>query len=117
MSTDFKPAEFVQTMIDVGEAKTKTGTRDLLIRSTMAGIILSLAVVVAITTIVQTGIGIVGALVFPVGFVILSVMGYDLVTGVFGLAPLAKFDNRPGITWGRILRVGVLLVLVTLSVL
>ena len=35
MSTDFKPAEFVQTMIDVGEAKTKTSTRDLLIRSTM----------------------------------------------------------------------------------
>lgn len=101
---DFKPAEFVQTMINVGEAKIKTSTRDLLIRSTMAGIILSLAVVVAITTIVQTGIGIVGALVFPVGFVILSVMGYDLVTGVFGLAPLAKFDNRPGITWGRIFR-------------
>ncbi|MEZ8195933.1 MULTISPECIES: formate/nitrite transporter family protein [Vibrio] len=104
MSTDFKPAEFVQTMIDVGEAKTKTSTRDLLIRSTMAGIILSLAVVVAITTIVQTGIGIVGALVFPVGFVILSVMGYDLVTGVFGLAPLAKFDNRAGVTWGSVLR-------------
>lgn len=99
-----KPAEFVQTMIDVGEAKTKTSTRDLLIRGTMAGIILSLAVVVAITTIVQTGIGIVGALVFPVGFCILSLMGYDLVTGVFGLAPLAKFDNRPGITWGRIFR-------------
>ncbi len=56
----------------------------------MAGIILSLAVVVAITAMVQTGIGLVGALVFPVGFVILSVMGYDLVTGVFGLAPLAK---------------------------
>ncbi|CAH6839592.1 Nitrite transporter from formate/nitrite family [Vibrio chagasii] len=104
MSPDYKPAEFVQTMIDVGEAKTKTSTRDLLIRSTMAGIILSLAVVVAITAMVQTGIGLVGALVFPVGFVILSVMGYDLVTGVFGLAPLAKLDNRPGITWGRILR-------------
>ena len=73
MSPDYKPAEFVQTMIDVGEAKTKTSTRDLLIRSTMAGIILSLAVVVAITAMVQTGIGLVGALVFPVGFVILSV--------------------------------------------
>lgn len=104
MSSALKPAEFVQTMIDVGEAKTKTSTRDLILRGTMAGIILSLAVVVAITTIVQTGIGIVGALVFPVGFCILSLMGYDLVTGVFGLAPLAKFDNRPGITWNRIFR-------------
>lgn len=99
-----KPADFVQTMIDVGEAKTKTGARDLLLRGTMAGIILSLAVVVAITAITQTGIGLVGALVFPVGFCILSLMGYDLVTGVFGLAPLAKFDNRPGINWARVFR-------------
>lgn len=99
-----KPAEFVQTMIDTGEAKVRTSTRDLILRGTMAGIILSLAVVVAITAITQTGIGIVGALVFPVGFCILSLMGYDLVTGVFGLAPLAKFDQRKGITWGRVLR-------------
>ncbi|MGF1700108.1 formate/nitrite transporter family protein [Photobacterium makurazakiensis] len=99
-----KPAEFVQTMINTGEAKVRTSTRDLILRGTMAGIILSLAVVVAITTITQTGVGIAGALVFPVGFCILSLMGYDLVTGVFGLAPLAKFENRKGITWGRILR-------------
>ncbi|MCE7564485.1 formate/nitrite transporter family protein [Aliivibrio fischeri] len=99
-----KPSEFVQTMIDVGEAKIKTSSRDLILRGTMAGIILSLAVVVAITTIVQTGVGIVGALVFPVGFCILSLMGYDLVTGVFGLAPLAKFENRKGVSWGRVFR-------------
>ena len=99
-----KPAEFVQTMIDVGEAKVRTGTRDLILRGTMAGIILSLAVVVAITAMVQTGVGLVGALVFPVGFCILSLMGYDLLTGTFGLAPLAKFENRKGITWNRILR-------------
>ncbi len=104
MMSDFKPAEFVQTMINVGEAKTKTNARDLILRGFMAGIILSLAVVLALTTITQTGIGVVGALVFPVGFVILSIMGYDLVTGVFGLAPLAKFENRPGITWNRVLR-------------
>ena len=99
-----KPAEFVQTMTDVGEAKIKTGARDLILRGAMAGIILSLAVVVAITAIVQTGIGLVGALVFPVGFCILSLMGYDLVTGIFGLTPLAKFDHRPGVTWGRVFR-------------
>ncbi|MGR5141980.1 formate/nitrite transporter family protein [Photobacterium sp. DNB23_23_1] len=99
-----KPMEFVQTMVATGEAKIRTSTRDLILRGTMAGIILSLAVVVAITAITQTGIGIVGALVFPVGFCILSLMGYDLVTGVFGLAPLAKFDNRKGITWRHVLR-------------
>jgi len=99
-----KPSEFIETMIDVGEAKIKTGARDLILRGTMAGVILSLAVVVAITAIAQTGIGLVGALVFPVGFCILSLMGYDLVTGIFGLTPLAKFENRPGVTWGAVLR-------------
>ncbi|CAM2994618.1 formate/nitrite transporter family protein [Vibrio rarus] len=101
---DLKPAEFVQTMIDIGEAKVKTSARDLVLRGIMAGIILSIAVVVAITAIVQTGVGVVGALVFPVGFCILSLMGYDLVTGMFGLAPLAKFEQRAGVSWGRVFR-------------
>jgi len=99
-----KPADLVQTMIDAGEAKIKTSASDLLIRGTMAGIILSLAVVVAITAITQTGVGLVGALVFPVGFCILSLLGYDLVTGAFGLTPLAKFDKRSGVTWGGVMR-------------
>jgi len=99
-----KPTEFVETMIDVGEAKIKTNAADLVLRGTMAGVILSLAVVVAITAIVQTGIGVVGAVLFPVGFCILSLMGYDLVTGAFGLAPLAKFDKRSGVSWGGVFR-------------
>ena len=99
-----KPADFVKTMIDVGESKVFMSTRDSIIRGAMAGSILAIAVAVAITTIVQTGSGIAGALVFPVGFVILNLMGFDLVTGVFGLAPLAKFDGRPGVTWGGVLR-------------
>ncbi|WP_119394430.1 formate/nitrite transporter family protein [Salinibius halmophilus] len=99
-----KPADFVTSMVDAGEAKVFMSTRDTIIRGAMAGAILAIAVAVAITTIVQTGIGIVGALVFPVGFVILNLMGFDLVTGVFGLAPLAKLDKRRGVTWGGVLR-------------
>jgi len=99
-----KPADFVQKMIDTGESKVFMSTRDTFIRSVMAGAILAIAVAVAITAIVQTGIGIVGALVFPVGFCILNLMGFDLLTGVFGLAPLAKFDNRVGVTWKGIIR-------------
>jgi formate/nitrite transporter len=99
-----KPAEFVQTMIDAGESKVFMSTRDTLIRGTMAGAILAIAVAVAITTAVQTGIPIVGALVFPVGFVILNLMGFDLLTGVFALAPLALFEKRPGVTKAGILR-------------
>ncbi len=71
-------------MINVGEAKPQARATFCFVARWPA-LFLSLAVVVAITAMVQTGIGLVGALCFPVGFVILSVMGYDPVTGVFGL--------------------------------
>ena len=44
-------------------------TRDVLIRAFMAGAILALAAVFAITIAVQTGSPLIGALLFPVGFV------------------------------------------------
>jgi formate/nitrite transporter len=91
-------------MIDVGESKIFMSTRDTLIRSIMAGAILAIAVAVAITATVQTGIPLVGALVFPVGFVVLNLMGFDLLTGVFALSPLALFEKRPGVTKMGVLR-------------
>ncbi|WP_439953570.1 hypothetical protein [Escherichia coli] len=44
----------------------------------------------------------IGALLFPVGFCMLYLLGYDLLTGVFVLTPLAWLDKRPGVTWARI---------------
>jgi len=41
---------------------------------------------------------------FPVGFIMLYLMGFDLLTGVFMLTPLALLDKRPGVTVGGILR-------------
>lgn len=98
------PPEFVGKMVDAGESKVFMAPRDVLIRAIMAGAILAVAVAFAVTTAVQTGMPIVGALVFPVGFCILNLMGFDLVTGVFALAPLAWFDKRPGVTPGKVLK-------------
>lgn len=98
------PSEFVAKMIDAGESKIFMSTRDTLIRSFMAGATLAIAAVFAITVSVQTGYPITGAILFPVGFCILYLMGFDLLTGVFVLAPLAYFDKRPGVTIGGVLR-------------
>ena len=98
------PSEFVTKMVDAGESKLFMGTRDALIRAYMAGAILAIAAVFAVTVTVQTGYPIIGAILFPVGFCILYLMGFDLLTGVFVLTPLARFDKRPGVTWGGILR-------------
>jgi formate transporter len=98
------PPDFVKTMIDAGEAKVFMSTRDTLIRSFMAGAILALAAAFAITVTVQTGNALVGALLFPVGFILLYLLGFDLLTGVFTLVPLAWIDKRPGVTLAGLLR-------------
>src|SRR5690606_7772627 len=81
------PAEFVSKMVDAGESKIYMSTRDTLIRAFMAGAILALAAVFAVTIGVQTGSPLLGAVLFPVGFVMLYLMGFDLLTGVFVLTP------------------------------
>ncbi len=98
------PSEFVTKMVDAGESKIFMSTRDTLIRAYMAGAILALAAVFAVSVTVQTGSPIVGAILFPVGFSMLYLLGFDLLTGVFVLAPLALIDKRPGVTLGGIFR-------------
>lgn len=98
------PTEFVTKMIDAGESKVFMSTRDILIRSYMAGAILALAAAFAITINVQTGQPLAGAVLFPVGFCLLYLLGFDLLTGVFTLVPLALIDKRPGVTMGGVLR-------------
>jgi formate/nitrite transporter len=98
------PSEFVTKMVDAGESKIFMSTRDTLIRAYMAGAILALAAVFAITITVQTGSPLVGAILFPIGFCMLYLLGFDLLTGVFVLAPLALLDKRPGVTMNGVLR-------------
>jgi len=98
------PSEFVTKMVDAGESKVFMSTRDTLIRSYMAGAILALAAWFAVTINVSTGQPLVGAILFPVGFCILNLLGFDLLTGVFVLTPLALLDKRPGVTLKGVLR-------------
>ena len=76
------PAEFVTKMVDAGESKLLMSTRDTLIRAYMAGAILALAAAFAVSVSVNTGNPLIGALLFPVGFCMLYLMGFDLLTGV-----------------------------------
>ena len=55
-------------------------TRDTVIRACMAGAILALAAWFAVTINVNTGQPLVGALLFPVGFSMLYLLGFDLLT-------------------------------------
>jgi formate transporter len=98
------PSEFVTKMVDAGESKIFMSTRDTVIRAFMAGAILALAAAFAVTINQQTGVPILGAALFPVGFCMLYLLGFDLLTGVFVLTPLALIDKRPGVTIKGVLR-------------
>lgn len=98
------PSEFVTKLVDQGESKVYMSERDTILRGFMAGATLALAVVFAVSIAVNTGSFLVGSVLFPVGFSMLYLMGYDLLTGVFTIIPIAWLDGRPGVTLPRMLK-------------
>lgn len=102
--TYVKPAELAVALIEAGESKIWMSTRDTLIRAYMAGATLTIAAAFAVKVAADTGQPVVGAVLFPIGFVLLYLLGYDLLTGVFVLAPMAWLARRPAISAKAVLR-------------
>jgi len=84
-----KPTDIVSNMVLAGATKAQLGPLDLLIRGCLSGALLGFATSLAIGATVQTGQPLVGALIFPVGFVMIVLLGLELVTGSFALLPMA----------------------------
>jgi formate/nitrite transporter len=89
-----KPDAVVEGMVQAGTAKSRLGIGDLLIRGFLSGALLGFATTLAFTASLQTKVGLVGALVFPVGFVMIVLLGLELVTGNFALVPLAFREGQ-----------------------
>jgi len=81
-------------MLTAGQAKAALSVRDLLIRGFLSGALLGFATSLALTATGQTNTPLVGALVFPVGFVMIVLLGLELVTGSFAVVMLAGVDGR-----------------------
>jgi len=96
-----KPEAVVEHMVQAGTNKAKLPIQDLLIRGGLSGALLGFATTLAFTATIQTRLGIVGALIFPVGFVMIVLLGLELVTGNFALVPLAIREGK--ITLGELL--------------
>lgn len=88
------PTDLVEKMVIAGAVKMNMTTITTLIRAIMAGAILGLAAVFAITVAIKSGSAVAGAVLFPVGFIMLILFGYDLLTGVVVLGPLAVLAKR-----------------------
>src|SRR6266545_1356297 len=88
-----KPTDVVATMIESGRAKLALAPRDLLIRGMLSGALLGAATSLAFTGALSTGQPLVGALIFPVGLVMIVLLGLELVTGSFALLPLSRLEH------------------------
>lgn len=88
------PNQVIESMVQAGEAKAKLPVKDLLIRGALSGALLGFGTTLAFTAEIQTGMGIVGALLFPTAFVIIILLGLELVTGSFALIPVAVMEKK-----------------------
>jgi len=88
-----KATDVVSTMIASARTKLALAPRDLLIRGMLSGALLGAATSLAFTAMVSTGQPLVGALIFPVSLVMIVLLGLELVTGSFGLLPLARLAD------------------------
>src|SRR6478672_1027159 len=88
-----KPADVAAAMVNAGRIKLPLSATDLVVRGGLAGAILAAATSLAVTGAVQTNQPLVGALIFPVGLILIVLLGLDLVTGAFGLVPLPWLER------------------------
>jgi formate/nitrite transporter len=84
-----QPMELSKDATQAASRKASLPVRDLLIRSFLAGGLLAYATSLVFIVLSQNVAPIVGAILFPVGFVILVLLGLELATGNFALLPMA----------------------------
>ena len=70
-----KPDAVIDQMVQAGATKARLGPTDLLLRGFLSGALLGFATTLAFTATLHTRVGLVGALVFPVGFVMIVLLG------------------------------------------
>ena len=89
-----KPNDVVNAIAIAGKTKANLSIRDILIKAILSGAFLGFATTLAYTGSTQTGFDIVGALIFPTGFVMILILNLELVTGSFAMIPIAALRKQ-----------------------
>ncbi len=88
------PKEVAGAMMNAATTKAALPVKHLLIRGCLSGALLAISVILANLAASQAKLSMAGAFVFPVGFIIIVILGLELVTGSFSLIPLAWFEKK-----------------------
>ena len=97
-----KPAEVITEAVQAAEKKAALSIPDMLVRGMLAGAFLGYATSLVFVVQAQGVPPIVGAILFPVGFVMLVLLGLELATGNFALLPLGAMAGQ--VPLSRLLR-------------
>src|SRR6266478_5857310 len=112
--TDYvNPKELLQEAVQLAKRKSDLPIRDMLVRGILAGAFLGYATSLVFVVLSQGLAPIVGAILFPVGFVILVLLGLELVTGNFALLPAGVMAGTVSVSrllrnWGWVYLVNLL---------
>jgi formate transporter len=96
------PPEIVAESVKLARRKATLAIPDLLLRGILAGAFLGYATSLALVIVSQGLPGIAAAALFPVGFVMLVLLGLELATGNFALLPPALLARE--VSLGQMLR-------------
>lgn len=96
------PRSLVEDAVAAAETKAGLPIQDLLIRGFLSGALLGIATSLAFTVKTQALPAIASAIIFPVGFVILVLLGLELATGNFALLPMGVAARR--VSWPALAR-------------
>jgi formate/nitrite transporter len=96
------PQELMQEVVAVAKRKSELGVGNMLIRGILAGAFLGFATSLAMIVNSQNLPPIVGAILFPVGFVMLVLLGFELATGNFALLPVGLLAGE--VSFSKLLR-------------
>jgi formate/nitrite transporter len=92
------PADIVKAATEAGAKKATLPVDQMLVRGALSGLLLGVAtsfmIFVNITSWGKAFAPVLGAVYFPVGFVVLVLMGCELVTGNMALIPMAVYAGK-----------------------
>lgn len=101
MTDWLQPSALASAMIAAGSKKTFLSHRVILFTGILSGMILGFTTTLFVSALVATHDVVIAALFFPVGFILLVLLGLELFTGNAALLPYAAYAKK--VTIGQIL--------------
>jgi len=88
------PRELIFDAVELAVKKSELSSSNLVIRGIVAGALLGIATSFAFVAVAQGMPPLIGALIFPVGFVMLVLLGQELATGNFAVLPMGVMAGK-----------------------